>query len=159
MTENRFFEEMRATAIAYNEAQAIRKEQRDAMIEADDWDGVKAFDEREKKEFPYPFTSGENKALVQYDRSLRNGADAFEVEDLPWDYELADFVETLRKADIDRITVTDQSTGLMDGIYGLTALGCKMSGLKTVTRANDHRFGSKEPERKNGIEFLISEEA
>lgn len=49
MTENRFFEEMRATAIAYNEAQAIRKEQRDAMIEADDWDGVKAFDEREKK--------------------------------------------------------------------------------------------------------------
>jgi hypothetical protein len=34
-----------------------------------------------------------------------------------------------------------------------------MNGLKTVTRADDHRFGSKEPERRNGIEFIISEEA
>lgn len=159
MTENRFFEGMKATAIAYNEAQAIRKEQRDAMIEADDWDGVKAFDEREEKEFPCPFASGENKALVQYDGSLQNGADAFEVEDLPWDCELAGFVTTLRKAGIDRITVTDQSTGLMNGIHELNALGCKMIGLKTVTRANGRRFGSKEPERKNGIEFAISKEA
>jgi hypothetical protein len=30
-----------------------------------------------------------------------------------------------------------------------------MTGLKTVTRADDHRFGSKEPERKNGIEFQL----
>jgi hypothetical protein len=126
MEKNTYFEHMRNTAIAYNEAQAIR----------------------EKEEFPYPFTAGQNKALVLYDRSLRNGADAFEADDLPWDYELADFVETLRNAGIKAIVVTDQSTGLMDGIYGLTNLGCRMNGLKTVTRADDHRFGSKEPERK-----------
>ena len=158
MKKNTYFEQMRDTAIAYNEAQAIREKNRDAMIAADNWDSVKAFDEREKAEFPYPFTSGQNKALVQYDRNLRNGADAFEIDDLPWDYELSDFIETLWKAGITTIVVTDQSTGLMDGIYGLTALGCKMSGLKTVTRANDHRFGSKEPEHRNGIEFTIGEE-
>lgn len=157
MEKNTYFEQMRETAIAYNEAAAIRKEQRDALIEADDWDGVKGFDEREKKAFPYPFTSGQNKALVEYDRSLRNGADALEIDDLPWDYELADFVKTLREAGIEEIVVTDESTGLMDGVYGLTALGCKMNGLKTVTRADVHRFGSKEPERKNGIEFTIKE--
>ena len=159
MEKNTYFEHMRNTAIAYNEALAIREKERDAMIAADNWDGVKAFDRREKEEFPYPFTAGQNKALVLYDRSLRNGADAFEADDLPWDYELADFVETLRNAGIKAIVVTDQSTGLMDGIYGLTNLGCRMNGLKTVTRADDHRFGSKEPERRNGIEFIISEEA
>jgi len=126
MEKNTYFEHMRNTAIAYNEAQAIREKERDAMIAADNWDGVKAFDRREKEEFPYPFTAGQNKALVLYDRSLRNGADAFEADDLPWDYELADFVETLRNAGIKAIVVTDQSTGLMDGIYGLTNLGCRI---------------------------------
>lgn len=155
MEKNTCFETMRDTAIAYNEAQAIRGKERDAMIAADDWDGVKTFDKREEEEFPYPFTAGQNKALILYDRSLRNSADAFEVDDLPWDYELTDFVETLRSAGIRMIVVTEQSTGLMDGIYGLTALGCRMNGLKTVARANDHRFGSKEPERKNGIEFQL----
>ena len=155
MEKNTYFEAMRDTAIAYNEAQAIREKERDTMIAADDWDSVKAFDRREKEEFPYPFTAGQNKALVLYDRSLRNGADAFEVDDLPWDHEMADFVDTLRKAGITAIVVTDQSTGLMDGIYELTALGYQMRGLKTVTRADDHRFGSKEPERKNGIEFQL----
>lgn len=156
MEKNSYFEEMRNTAIAYNKAQAIREKERDAMIAADNWDGVKAFDKREKEEFPSPFTAGQNKALVLYDRSLRNGADAFEVEDLPWDYELADFVKTLRAAKVDNIVVTDQSTALMDGIYGLSGLGCRMGTLRTVTRANDHRFGSREPEKKNGIEFKIA---
>ena len=156
MEKNSYFEEMRNTAIAYNEARSIREKDREAMITAGDWDSVKAFDKREKEEFPYPFTSGENKALTEYDKSLQNGADAFEVEDLPWDYELADFVKTLRAAKIDTIVVTDQSTALMDGIYGLSGLGCSMGALRTVTRANDHRFGSREPEKKNGIEFKIA---
>ena len=156
MEKNSYFEEMRNTAIAYNEARSIREKDREAMIAAGDWDGVKTFDKREKEEFPYPFTSGENKALTEYDKSLQNGADAFEVEDLPWDYELAAFVKTLRAAKVDNIVVTDQSTALMDGIYGLSGLGCRMGTLRTVTRANDHRFGSREPEKKNGIEFKIA---
>ncbi|MDB6823565.1 hypothetical protein ABG915_06410 [Bifidobacterium longum] len=155
MEKNSRLEEMRETAIAYNTARAVREKDREAMIEAGDWDGVKAFDEREKAEFPYPFTQGAVKALTAYDRSLERGADAFEVEDLPWENELADFTATLRDAGITTIVVTDRSTALMDGIYGLTALGCRMAGLRTVTRADDHRFGSKEPERKNGIEFRL----
>lgn len=155
MEKNTYFEEMRKTAIAYNEAAAKRKEDRDAMIKADDWDGVRAFDKREKKEFPYPFTAGENKALVQYDCSLRNGTDKYEVDDLPWDRELPDFVKALRAAGIQKVVVTDQSTALMEGIYGLTALGCRMTGLHTITRENDHRFGSREPEKKDGIAFEI----
>lgn len=155
METNSRLEEMRETAIAYNQAKAIREKDREAMIEADDWDGVRAFDEREKAEFPYPFMQGAVKALTAYDRSLKQGADAFEVEDLPWENELADFAATLRDAGITTIVVTDRSTALMDGIYTLTALGCRMTGLRTVTRADDHRFGSKKPERRNGIEFQL----
>jgi hypothetical protein len=78
METNSRLEEMRETAIAYNTAKAIRGKDREAMIEADDWDGVKVFDEREKADFPYPFTQGAVKALTAYDRSLKRGADAFE---------------------------------------------------------------------------------
>lgn len=156
MEKNTYFEEMRKTAIAYNEAAAKREEERDVLIKADDWDGVRAFDNREKKEFPYPFTPGENAALVQYDRSLQNGSDEYEVDDLPWDDQMADFVKTLRAAKVQKIVVTDQSTALMDGIYGLTNLGCRMASLHTITRENDHRFGSREPEKKDGIAFEIN---
>lgn len=155
MEKNAYFEQMRETAIAYNKAREEWGKKRNALVEADDWDAVKALDEREKTELPNPFKQGETKALIAYDRNLRNGADYFEIENLPWDYELEDFVKTMRMAGIRDAVVTDQSTGLMDGIYGLTALGCAMGGLKKVTRADDHRFGSKEPEIKNGIEFYI----
>ena len=62
----------------------------------------------------------------------------------------------IRKAGITSIVVTDESTGLMDGIYDLTACGCTMGSLRTVTRADDFRFGSREPETKRGIGFKIS---
>lgn len=155
ITKNDYFEQMIETASAHNKAAAVRRKQREAMINTDDWDGVRAFDEREKKEFPYPFTSGANKALAEYDRNIQNGTDAFEISELPWDYELADFINTLRKAGIATAVVTDHSTGLMDGIYGMNSLGCRMNGLKTITRSDDHRFGSKEPERRKGIEFKL----
>lgn len=155
MEKNTFFEEMRNKAIAWNEAHTEREKERNALKAADDWDGVKAWDEKEKAKHPYPLKQGAVRALTAYDRSLRNGADAFEIDDLPWDKDLANFVDTLRKAGITAAVITDQSTALMDGIYGLTALGCTMSGLKKVTRENDHRFGSKEPEVKDGIEFAI----
>jgi hypothetical protein len=159
MEHNIKLDTMVETANDYGRRSYERRKVREKLMDADKWDELKESDARWDAENPDPYTSGQNKALSQYVRSLRNGADVFEVENLPWDYELADFVETLRKAGITAIVVTDQSTGLMDGIYGLTSLGCRMNGLKTVTRADDHRFGSKEPERKNGIEFLISEEA
>ena len=96
------------------------------------------------------------KALQAYRNTTQRGCDAFEVDDLPWPDDTKDFVETLRKAGITSIVVTDESTGLMDGIYDLTACGCTMGSLRTVTRADDFRFGSREPETKRGIGFKIS---
>lgn len=155
MEKNTYFEEMASEAIAWSKARTEREKEREALKAADDWDGVKAWDKKEKTEHPYPFTEGAVRALRAYDRSLNNGADAFEIDDLPWDRDFADFVDTLRKAGITAAVVTDQSTALMDGIYALNALGCTMTGLKAVTRKNDCRFGTDKPEVKNGIEFSI----
>lgn len=153
---NTFFEEMKEAGYAYQEAKDKRLETRTELIKTDKWDEVRAFDEKEKAEHPFPFTKGAMKALQAYRNTTQRGCDAFEVDDLPWPDDTKDFVETLRKAGITSIVVTDESTGLMDGIYDLTACGCTMGSLRTVTRADDFRFGSREPETKRGIEFKIS---
>lgn len=155
MKRNDYFEAMIETMTAYVQARDAREEKREALMNEGNWDAVKEMDEKEETELPKPFTAGEAKALNQYRRSTRDGADAFEISDLPWNYELTDYVKTLRAAGITTAVVTDESTALMDGIYGLANLGCRMAGLQTVTRENDHRFGSKEPVRKNGIAFEI----
>lgn len=155
MTKNTFFEKMQEEGYAYQEAKDKRLETRTELIRADKWDEVRAFDGKEKAEHPFPFTKGAMKALQAYRDGRQRGSDTFEVDDLPWPDDTKDFVETLRKAGIKSIVVTEQSTGLMDGIYDLTACGCRMAGLKTVTREDDFRFGSKEPETKRGIRFEI----
>ena len=50
---------------------------------------------------------------------------------------MTDFIETLLKMDITTGVVTNQSTLLIDVIYGLTALGCTMSGLNKFTMKNE----------------------
>lgn len=50
---------------------------------------------------------------------------------------MTDFIETLLKMDITTGVVTNQSTLLIDVIYGLTAFGCTMSGLKKFTMENE----------------------
>lgn len=153
--KNTFFEEMKEAGYAYQEAKDKRLETRTELIKADKWDEVRAFDEKEKAEHPFPFSKGAMKALQAYRNTTQKGSDCFEVEDLPWPDDTKDFVETLRKAGIKTIVVTEQSTGLMDGVYDLTACGCRMTGLRMVTRVDDFRFGSREPETKRGIEFEI----
>lgn len=155
MEKNTYFEQMRTVGEAFEEERAIRRKERKALISQEDWDGVKAWNKREERDYPNPFTSGEAKAFHAYQRNLQRGTDYFEIDDLPWNYEREDFVKTLRKAGITDIVVTDESTALMEGLSGLDFLGCHMQDFRTVTRENAHPFGSKEPEIKTGIHFTI----
>ena len=52
----------------------------------------------ENKDIPFPFTDGANKAYSAWVGSIESNADEFEFSDLLWDREVADFVDTLRKA-------------------------------------------------------------
>jgi hypothetical protein len=154
--KNAYFESMYKTVCSYQEKKEAVRKQRSKLFDEGKYDEgtalVKAFEE----ETPFPYTDGAMKAYWAYQNMNYHGADCFEVEDLPWKKDMKDFAETLRDAGIDAIVITDQSTGLMDGIYGLCENGWKMGVLKTVTRKDDCRFGSDEPETKKGIEFTIA---
>ena len=154
--KNAYFESMYKEVRSYQEKKEAVRKQRSKLFDEEKYDEgtalMKAFEEENK----FPYTDGAMKAYWAYQNMNYRGSDCFEVEDLPWPKDMKDFAETLQEAGIDAITVTDQSTGLMDGIYGLSENGWKMGTLKTVTRKDDHHFGTDEPERKNGIEFTIA---
>jgi hypothetical protein len=154
--KNAYFESMYKTVCSYQEKKEAVRKQRSALYEEEKYDEgtalVKAFEE----ETPFPYSDGAMKAYWAYQNLNYRGSDCFEVEDLPWEKDMKDFAETLKDAGINTIVVTDQSTGLMDGIYGLIANGWKMGALKIVTRKDDHHFGTGEPETKKGIEFTIA---
>lgn len=154
--KNTYFEEMYKTVCSYQEKKEAVRKQRSALFEEEKYDEGTALMKAFEEEHPFPYSDGAMKAYWAYQNMNYHGADSFEVEDLPWPKDMKDFADTLKEAGISAITVTDQSTGLMDGLYGLSENGWKMGGLKTVTRKDDCRFGTDKPEIKNGIEFTIA---
>ena len=70
-----------------------------------------------------PLTDGKHRAYIAWVKSLRSQSSIFEVEDLPWDKDTHDFVETLRAAGITEFAVTDRSIGLMEGLHKLDPTG------------------------------------
>jgi hypothetical protein len=73
-----------------------------AMIEADDWRTASKSSTNVRRPISRTHSpQGAVKALVRLrPEPEERGADAFEVEDLPWENELADFAATLRDAGI-----------------------------------------------------------
>ena len=153
--QNTFFENMRNEGRTYEAAKELRKAEKKALMDADNWDAVKAWNEREEREFPFPFTGGAMKAFNAYENTNYKHANAFLVTDLPWERDIPDFVETLREAGITEIAIADQSTSLMESLHTLAANGCQMTGL---TKVEIDGNGWTEPERitVNGITMTIA---
>ena len=86
---NNYFRMMNDIGTGYEAARVIRKAEKDALMKADDWDGVKAWNQREEKEFPFPFSRGQMNAYRAWQNSTANessvsGESILEVNDLPW---------------------------------------------------------------------------
>ena len=77
------------------------------------------------------------------------------MDDFTWDRDRHDFIDTLRKAGIQTLVVTNQSTGLMEDLHGYAAEGCTMLGLCTITK-KDTRWGEEKEEQIMGIRFQLS---
>lgn len=150
MKNNTYFQAMNQTSAEFGEARAQRESEKDAIRKAGDPAALNAWYEREKG-FKYPFSNGQNKAFIAWVNSVRDENSIFEVQDLPWDKDTHDFVETLRAAGITEFAVTDQSTALMRLLHLLTAEGCTMQGLCKVTRSE--RWGGRGTTEYDGILF------
>lgn len=149
-----YFEEMTATCAAWERAKKERKERKKEIADTYGWDSAEmdAWCAEDKAAGTYPYTGGEMKAYWVFRNRRENDDNEFEMCDSCWDTEFHDFVETLRKLGIKQFTVTNNSTGLMNDLYGYTAEGCTMVGLHQITKKS-LRWGEEEYETVNGILF------
>lgn len=150
---NGFFKEMEKAVGEFEAARAARNAEKEALRRADDWNGIEAWNEREKQ-FRFPYTEGQMRAYRAWMQSGRHNSSILEAEDLPWEKDIPDFVRTLREAGAETFAVTDQSTALMRSLHILAAEGCTVEGLCTVTRRED-RYGSVEEYGVQGISIRL----
>ena len=151
-----YFHQMYEEALRYHQAAAEREKEKDALIAADDWDAVHAWREREKT-FKNPHTSGQLKAYWAFHRSSEIEIDDLEMNDSLWEREVKDFSDTLRAAGITTFVLTNQSTGLMEDIHNLEALGWQLVGTCKLA-VKEFRFGTDRIEEHLGLRFQIEKE-
>ena len=153
MKMNSTYEEMTRVCTDWQKAKDERKARKQELINTLGWDSeeLKAWYE-EDKAAAFPYSSGMMKAYWAFKNSLE--LDELEMSDSCWDNEWHDFVVTLRKMGITHFTVTTQSTGLMNDLYGYINEGCTMLGLHTITK-KAYRWGGEETEEVKGIRFAL----
>ena len=152
---NPHFEELRRLVHEYEERRAAHLAKKQDIINEFGWDSeeLKAW-YAEKTTMNFPLSGGQNKAYRAWFGSIADEQDEVEMRDTCWENERHDFIDTLRRAGIETLVVTDQSTGLMDDLHGYAAEGCTMLGLCTITRKED-RWGEETETPIQGIRFSL----
>ena len=151
-----YFDEMTANCIAWENAKKERDERREQIFQTYGWNSpeMEAW-KAEDQAAVRPYSDGAMKAYWVFKQALDNENGEFEMNDSLWDRERQDFVETLRKLGITEFTVTTQSTGLMEDIYGYTEFGCTMVGLHSITKKCPYWLGEDHKTVK-GIRFKVN---
>ena len=152
--ENTYFAELEAIARDYETRHDAHKKLKQQIIDTKGWDSeeLKAWYAEEENDFQYPISAGACKAFRAWRYS---DTDEVIMDDHCWDKERHDFIDTLRKAGITSLVVTNQSTGLMEDLHGYAAEGCTMLGLCTITK-KENRWGEETEEQIMGIRFSLN---
>ena len=152
--ENTYFAELEAIARDYETRHEAHKKLKQQIIDTKGWDSeeLKAWYAEEENDFQYPISAGACKAFRAWRYS---DTDEVIMDDHCWDKERHDFIDTLRKAGITSLVVTNQSTGLMEDLHGYAAEGCTMLGLCTITK-KENRWGEETEEQIMGIRFSLN---
>jgi hypothetical protein len=154
--ENAYFAELDRIARDFEQRHEAHKKLKQQIIDTKGWDSeeLKAWYAEEENDFQYPISQGACKAYRAFLGTLEHGEDEIEMNDFLWDREIDDFVEALRKAGFDSFIYTNQSTAVMENLYGFAKAGCTMTGLTTITR-RERRFGEYRDEAILGIHFTL----
>ena len=150
---NAYFENLKKIGHDWEAARAERQARKQPIIDTYGWESeeLKAWYD-EKNKMVYPVAAGACKAYRAWRYSE---TDEVIMDDFTWERERHDFIDTLRKAGIETLVVTNQSTGLMEDLHGYAAEGCTMLGLCTITKKS-RRFGEETEEQIMGIRFQLN---
>ena len=154
-----YFHRMYEEASRFHQARRKREKEKRALIAANDWDAVNAWNEREKQ-FPNPFapfTPGQEKAYWAFFQSSEIETGDLEMSDFLWEYEVKDFSDTLRAAGLTTFVLTNQSTGLMRNIHELETEGWRLVGACKLA-VKENRYGCERIEERLGLRFEIEKE-
>ena len=153
--ENAVFNEMRRIGHEWEKAREERRARKQKIIDTLGWESeeLKAW-YAEDEAAKFPFSSGASKAYRAWATSVSRQEGEVELDDFLWETEVADFVDTLRKAGFTTFVYSNQSTAVMENLHQLAAYGCRMEGLCTITR-HENRWGDEEPAEIMGIRFTI----
>ena len=151
-----YFDEMTANCIAWENAKKERDERREQIFQTYGWNSpeMEAW-KAEDQAAVRPYSDGAMKAYWVFKQGLENENGEFEMNDSLWDRERQDFVETLRKLGVTEFTVTTQSTGLMEDLYGYAEFGCTMVGLHSITKKCPYWLG-EDHQTVKGIRFKVN---
>lgn len=154
--ENTVFTEMYRIGCEWEKAREERRQRKQEIIDMKGWDSeeLKAW-YAEDEAAKFPFSGGANKAYRAWAASVSRQEDEVEMDDFLWDREVADFVDTLRRAGFTAFVYTNQSTAVMENLHAFAAKGCTMIGLCTITR-HENRWGDEEPIEVMGIRFSVN---
>lgn len=153
---NAAFNEMYRIGRDWEKAREERRARKQEIIDTRGWDSeeLKAW-YAENEAAKFPFSQGANKAYRAWASSIGRQEDEIEMDDFLWEREVADFVDTLRRAGFTTFVYTNQSTAVMENLHQFAAVGCTMDGLGTITRT-ESRWGDEEPTEVMGIRFSLS---
>ena len=123
MKNNEVFNEIRRTATEWETAKRERSERKKAIIKEFGYDSPEyaAWSESDT-ETPFPISHGAMKAYHAWRSNNENDTEEFE------------FNDTLRKAGIETMIITNASTALLENLHAYAAEGCTLEGLCTVKR-------------------------
>lgn len=153
--ENAVFMEMYRMGHEWEKAREARRARKQEIIDTLGWDSeeLKAW-YAEDEAAKFPISQGANKAYRAWSSSVGRQEDEIEMDDFLWEREVADFVDTLRKAGFTTFVYTNQSTAVMENLHQFVAEGCKLEGLCTITR-RESRWGDEEPVEVMGVRFSL----
>ena len=153
--ENAVFMEMYRIGHEWEKAREARRARKQEIIDTLGWDSeeLKAW-YAEDEAAKFPFSQGANKVYRAWASSVGRQEDEIEMDDFLWEREVADFVDTLRKAGFTTFVYTNQSTAVMENLHQFVAEGCKLEGLCTITR-RESRWGDEEPVEVMGVRFSL----
>ena len=156
MKTNTYFEELKRINKDFEERHEAHKALKQQIIDTKGWDSeeLDAWYKEEKENFQYPISAGASQAYRAW-RYSDSDTDEVIMNDFTWKKERHDFIDTLRKAGIQTLVVTNQSTGLMEDLHGYVAEGCTMLGPCTITK-KDTCWGEETEEQIMGIRLQLN---